>query len=179
MAAIAKDDIILPDSYGEVKLGDSFEKVNSSYNLIKISLKGPFKSDLYVLMLEDPSVKEVDFEFYENKLIWFGIRYKATTGVWNNQQSTGYGTYTFEMMEEKLIEEYGKPDDKEKGEEKYGGITTSIWKRWIWKNEQTVMEFEGKCNFYSGMQGDYAYTQGFYPREFEEKLEEIREEKED
>ena len=179
LPCLADDDLILPDGYGDVKLGDSLEKVTSTYDLLKIGLLGPFGTNLYVLQMTDPYIKEVDFEFSQDKLIWICIRFKSKTGDWNNPDIVGYGNFPFEVMEEKFIQEFGEPDDDEEGESKIGSMTSSIWKRWIWKNENTVMEFEGKCRFSGGMQGAYVYTQHLYPKELEEKLQEIREAEED
>jgi len=165
----------LPYGYGKVKLLDSFEKVSSEYNLIQIGLLGPFKSRLYVLQLEDPYIKEVDFEFKDGRLVWICIRYKSTTGQWNKPKMEGYGDYPFEIMEKKFIEEYGEPEDTDDGEVKKANTVTAIWKIWTWKNEKTVMEFEGGCKFSFTAQGAYVYTQNIYPAEFEEYIKEKRE----
>lgn len=165
----------LPDGYDKVKLLDSFEQVNSVYNnLLKINLPGPFKSNLYVLQLDDPYIKEVDFEFSEGRLIWICIRYKTTTGQWDKPQIVGFGDYPFETMEEKFVSQYGEPDDTDDGEKKRGDTITDIWKIWVWKNEKVVMEFEGKCHFPMGQQGPYVYTQNIYPKDLEETLKAIR-----
>lgn len=166
----------LPDGYDKVKLFDTFEQVNAVYNnLLKINLPGPFKSNLYVLQLDDPYIKEVDFEFSEGRLIWICIRYKTTTGQWNSPQIVGFGDYPFETMEEKFVSQYGEPDNTDDGEKRRADTITDIWKIWVWRNEKVVMEFEGKCHFSMGQQGAYVYTQNIYPKELEEKIKEIRE----
>jgi hypothetical protein len=169
----------LPDGYGSVKLLDSFEKVTSTYtNLIKIGTVGPFKSNLYALQLDDPYMKEVDFEFLQGRLVWICIRYKAVNGPWAKPEISGFGDYPFDAMEEKFIQEYGDPDDTKDGDKETGGMTTDIWKRWTWRNEKVVMEYEGKCHFSMTFQGAYIYTRNLYPKELEEKLKEIREKQE-
>jgi len=179
LPCLADDGLILPDGYGEVRLGDSLEKVNSTYNLLKLGLLGPFGSNLYAYQITDPYIKEVDFEFSEEKLIWICIRFNAKTGDWHNPDTVGYGNIPFETMEEQFLQEWGKPDDEEEGDTKIGSMVSSMWKRWIWKNERVVMEFEGNTKFTSGTQGAYVYTQHIYPAELEEKLKEIREAEED
>jgi len=51
LPCLADDGLILPDGYGEVRLGDSLEKVNSTYNLLKLGLLGPFGSNLYAYQI--------------------------------------------------------------------------------------------------------------------------------
>ena len=179
LPCLADDDVILPDGYGDVKLGDSLEKVTSTYELLKIGLLGPFGSNLYVLMLNDPYMKEVDFEFSNNKLVWICIRFNAKTGDWHNPDIVGYGNYPFDVMEGQFVQKYGEPDDTEDGESKIGSMVSSMWERWIWKSDTVIMEFEGKTKFSGGMQGAYVYTQHIYPAELEETLQEIREAEED